>query len=79
MNRNAQPGNFRTRKPVKDFTGVRVGKLVVTGMVELDPVQFKHKLAFECDCGNKLETRLHTLKVNKKTDCGKCKPLPPKN
>jgi len=72
MNRSPTPPGHRARKPVKDFTGVRVGSMVVLHLVERDTVYQRHTLRFLCDCGKQTNSTLWHVKMRKRQDCGRC-------
>lgn len=57
------------KRTVKDFTGVRFGRLTVLRDVEVMPPT-KRRVVVQCDCGNSYEIGLHGLTRGNSTSCG---------
>ena len=66
-----QRENFR--KPIRDMTGQRFGKLLVLGYSRTKVLKSNnHKIIWKCrcDCGNEVEVEGYQLRVGKTQSCG---------
>lgn len=60
---------MRNRK-LKDYTGVRYGRLVVTRMVERGDVGNNHLMEVRCDCGVVTRKRIKVMRSGNTSSCG---------
>lgn len=59
----------RNRK-LKDYAGLRFGRLVAVRLIERDFQWNDHKWLFRCDCGNEKVVRLKSARTGHTSSCG---------
>lgn len=64
------PGRVRNR-PLKDYAGVRFGRLIGVVLISRDLTpENNHLWEFVCDCGNHVERRIKNVRSGKTSSCG---------
>lgn len=62
-------GKTRNRG-LKDYSGVRFGRLVAMEFIEREPVYNNHKWRFLCDCGTSKALRIKDVRSGHTSSCG---------
>lgn len=69
INTEMMPGRKRNR-PIKDYTGIRFGRLTATCLVQRDPKGADHVWRFHCDCGMEKIANIRNVRSGRTTSCG---------
>lgn len=70
MIRTKKPHGRQRNRPLKDYAGVRFGRLVAVELVEREPVWNGHRWRFRCDCGGEIVANIKGVRGGKTTSCG---------
>lgn len=62
-------GRIRNR-PLKDYAGMRFGRLTALRLVSRDVKWNDHVWAFRCDCGNEKNLRIKSVRTGHTSSCG---------